>query len=92
MVYRHLDPGVEQIFGYSEEEWIGQDVEIIFTPEDGASGIPEAELQGIHENDRAPDVRWHVRKSGKRIFVDGAMVALRSPDGELLGFSKSAAM
>ena len=37
------NPGVERTLGYAESEWVGQSAEIIFTPEDRASGIPQEE-------------------------------------------------
>jgi len=40
------------------------------------------------DRDESPDNRWHLRKDGTRLFVDGRMVALRDEAGQLLGFSK----
>ena len=37
--------GVQNTFGYSEEEWLGQSFSIIFNEDDRAAGIPETELQ-----------------------------------------------
>src|SRR5690349_13781400 len=62
--------GVERILGYSEREWVGKQVEIIFTPEDRASGVPAKELQTAAQKGRSADNRWHVRKNGKRLFVE----------------------
>src|SRR4028118_387599 len=36
--------GVEVTFGYQEEEFVGQDVSLIFTEEDRAAGVPETEM------------------------------------------------
>ena len=82
------NPGVEQLLGYSEAQWLGQSVEIIFTPEDRAARKPQGEIsRAVHERE-SPDVRWHVRRDGSRLFVEGTIVALRDPAGRLLGFSK----
>lgn len=81
------NPGVERILGYREAEWLGQLADRIFTPEDRA-GIPQQEMTKAARLGRAPDVRWHVRKDGERLYVEGTMVALRDQGGELLGFSK----
>jgi two-component system CheB/CheR fusion protein len=43
------DVGVERTFGYKEEEWIGQDVSLIFTEEDRAAGIPRTEMNTAAE-------------------------------------------
>src|SRR5918992_1047648 len=54
--------GVERTFGYREEEWVGQDIDIIFTEDDCAAGIPRTEMQTAAEQGRCVDVRWHKRK------------------------------
>ncbi len=82
------NPGVERLLGYTEAEWLGQPAHIIFTPEDHAARKPEGEMSTAARDGRAPDVRWHQKKDGSRVFVDGTMVALRDGEGTLLGFSK----
>ena len=82
------NPGVERILGYTRDEWIGQLVAMIFTPEDRAEGIPELEMTNAARDGRAPDVRWHLRKDGRHLFIEGTIVALRDEAGQLLGFSK----
>ena len=49
----------------------------------GCSVAQTAEREGP-----APDKRWQVRKDGSLFFADGVMVALRSHQGALRGFSK----
>lgn len=80
--------GVERVLQYTEEEFVGQPLTILFTPEDIANKVPEEETRTAAQNGRAPDIRWHVRKGGSRIFVDGVMVALKSQTGELIAFAK----
>ena len=82
------NPGVERILGYTEEEWLGQSAELIFTPEDRAQGVCWKEMAHAEREGRAPDIRWHLRKNRERLYVDGALVALRDGNGPLLGFSK----
>ena len=82
------NPGVERIFGYTEEEWLGQAAEIIFTPEDRAHEVLKNEMAKAARDGRSPDVRWHLRRNGERLYVEGTMVALRDESGNLLGFSK----
>ena len=36
--------GVQHLFGYSKEEWVGQQVSIIFTPGDQAAALSRAEI------------------------------------------------
>jgi PAS domain S-box-containing protein len=82
--------GAERIFGYTEEEIMGQDGSIIFTPEDIASGAPEQELRTAEREGRAEDERWHVRKDGSRFWASGIMTPLRDETGNLRGFVKVA--
>ncbi len=42
------NPGVERILGYTEEHWLGQSFEIIFTPKDRASGVPRSRDRNGH--------------------------------------------
>lgn len=81
--------GVAEIFGYSEEEWIGQSAGLIFSEEDRLSGIMEHEMLLAAEHGRSADIRWHRRKDGTRLYLRGVMSALRNDDGELIGFSKA---
>jgi PAS domain S-box-containing protein len=82
------NPGVERIFGYEEADWVTQHARIIFTPEDQAGRQSEQELETAKKQGRAPDVRWHQRKDGSRLFADGVLIALRDKNGILLGYSK----
>ena len=61
---------------------------MIFTPEDCAESIPEAETSEALAQGRADDERWHVRKDGSRFFASGTMTPLRAEDGQTVGFLK----
>ncbi|MGN2251339.1 PAS domain S-box protein [Frateuria sp. GZRe14] len=81
-------PGATAVFGWSAEEVIGRSATFIFTPEDRASGRPVREMATAREHGVAPDVRWHLRRDGSRVFIEGHMMALRGPGGELRGYLK----
>lgn len=81
-------PGAAGIFGWSAYEIVGKPAAIVFTPEDRESGLPEREIAKAKEEGKAPNVRWHVRKDGSRVFIDGQTIALRYPDGRIRGFMK----
>ena len=38
-------PGVRELLGYEESEWVGRPGAIIFTPEDRSAGEPHKELE-----------------------------------------------
>lgn len=80
--------GAEKTLGFSEEEVLGQDFALIFTPEDRLAGVPGAEMATATREGRAADIRWHVRKDGSRLWCDGALSALRDEAGTLRGFVK----
>jgi PAS domain S-box-containing protein len=83
-----FNSGAENMFGYTEQEMIGQDGAILFTPEDRFKQIPQKEMQTALETGRAQNERWHLRKDGKRFYASGVMQLLH--DGELEGFVKIA--
>ncbi|CAM4421978.1 PAS/PAC sensor hybrid histidine kinase [Pedobacter westerhofensis] len=80
--------GAENMLGYSEQEIIGQDVKILFTPEDVKKKVHLKEMSGSEKNGRHLDERYHLRKDGSRFFVSGKMFALRDPSGKLRGYTK----
>ncbi|CAO3435407.1 PAS domain S-box protein [Azospirillum doebereinerae] len=81
-------PGAEAVFGWTAAEAIGQPSAILYTPEDQQAGVPEAEMKTAREDGSAPDVRWHLRKDGSHVFIEGSVVALWNGAGELRGFQK----
>lgn len=82
------NPGVEQLFGYLEEEFLGRPASILFVPEEIEAGVPEAELLAAASEGRAAGQRWHIRKDGSRLFIDGVVTALKDARGRLIGYSK----
>lgn len=80
--------GVRQILGYEAGEFVGRRAELIFTPEERALGVPEAELRRATEAGEASDNRWHLRKDGSRLWCNGVVTALREPGGKLVGYVK----
>jgi PAS domain S-box-containing protein len=80
--------GVENTFGYSEAEWVGQHFSIVFNEADRAAGVPEQELRTATEQGRCVDLRWHRRKDGTRVYMTGVLKALHNEEGELIGYSK----
>jgi PAS domain S-box-containing protein len=81
-------PGAAAVFGWSAEEAIGQSTTITFVPEDQAAGVPEQEVAAARDEGMVPNVRWHQRKDGSRVFIEGATYARRGPDGAFQGVFK----
>ena len=82
--------GAEKVFGWTAEEALGQSGEIIFTPQDRAKGEVEKEIETARKHGHAPDRRWHMRKDGSRLWVDGVMRRLDDREGKVRGFAKIA--
>jgi PAS domain S-box-containing protein len=81
-------PGAEAVFGWTAEEAIGRATAITFTPEDREGGVPEQERATARRDGSAPDVRWHLRKDGSRVFIEGTNRHLADAGGRTRGFLK----
>jgi PAS domain S-box-containing protein len=75
--------GAERTFGWTAEEIVGKSFDVLFVIEDRRLGIPNVELERARQTGRSDDTRWHLRKDGRRVFVDG--VTTKLVEG---GFSK----
>ncbi len=82
-------PGAEAVFGWTAEAAVGQPAAMIFTPEDREQGVPEQELETARRDGAAPNVRWHLREDGSRVFIQGTVATMRDAGGELRGFLKT---
>lgn len=80
--------GAARMFGYAEDEVMGRPIDILFTPEDVAAGVPARERQQAAETGRASEDRWHRRKDGSRFWGSGALTASHDRDGLPRSFVK----
>jgi PAS domain S-box-containing protein len=78
--------GATKLLGWEEADVLGRPCRLIFTPEDCAAGVPQAEMRKALEEGRATDERWHIRRDGTRFFAMGELLPLH--DGELFGYLK----
>jgi PAS domain S-box-containing protein len=77
--------GAEGVFCYTDDEILGKHFSCLFLDEDVSRGVPQQELQRAAEDGRASDDRWLVRRDGRRIWVEGCLVAIK---GGSRGFGK----
>jgi len=80
--------GAEHLFGYGQEEIVGEPGSLLYVPEDVRRGVPEEELRRAEEDGRAEDERWHVRKDGSRFCADGFVRPILDEERNLRGFVK----
>ena len=80
--------GAERLKGYAETEIVEQRFQNFFTPEERATGRPEAALKTAAETGRWEDEGWRVRKDGSRFWALAVLDAIRDTDGKLVGFAK----
>jgi PAS domain S-box-containing protein len=69
--------GAERLLGFREDEIIGKDGRVIFTPEDRKKGAAEWEINQALATGRATNERWHVRKDGNRFWGSGLIMPLK---------------
>jgi PAS domain S-box-containing protein len=80
--------GGQRLLGYQENEILGQNWRIIFTPEDLEQEEADREQQKALQEGRAENERWHVRKDGSRFWASGVIVLLRDEGNQIRGFLK----
>ena len=83
--------GAEHVMGWTAAEAVGQPASLTFTPEDRAAGADRQELDRARRDGSANDERWHLRKNGTRVFMNGSIHPLpRDAEGRERGFIKVA--
>ena len=84
----HWNTGAETLFGYSEEEALGNHFSMLFLEDDIKTGRPERELRNARTNEKGDDDNWAVRADGTRFWASGAVTAIRDAHDHLIGFAK----
>jgi PAS domain S-box-containing protein len=87
-IFQTWHPGVERLFGYKEQEFIGQQMNILVPEPDHSNGATDRELAEAVRAGRSSDTRTLVKKNGEEVFVDGVTVGLFTETGKRAGFGK----
>ena len=82
------NPGAERFKGYSAAEVIGRHFQMFFTDEDRAADAPGRALRVAARDGRYETEGWRVRKDGSRFWAHAVVDAIRSAQGDLLGYAK----
>jgi PAS domain S-box-containing protein len=80
--------GAQRIKGYTAAEAIGKHFSIFYRPDDAATGTCELELEVATREGRFEEEGLRLRKDGTAFWANVTITALRSPQGELVGFAK----
>jgi PAS domain S-box-containing protein len=80
--------GCANVLGYDRDEFIGQHVNLLFTPESVAASAADKEIEVAAKEGSASDDRWMMRKDGSRFWASGITTAVRDDAGNLTGFIK----
>ena len=87
-IVTNWNSGAERLKGYTHDEIVGQHFSRFYTEEDIKRGLPQRALRTAAETGRFENEGWRVRKDGKRFMAHVVIDAIRSEEGELLGFAK----
>lgn len=87
-VIQTWNPGVLRLLGFRDEEFIGQSIDMLFTPADLAQDAPVKERLIAADTGRSIDDRWHLRRDRVRLWCAGSLFALRDSAGDLRWFAK----
>jgi PAS domain S-box-containing protein len=80
--------GAEKIKGYKEEEIVGKNFRIFYTPEELAMKIPEKLLDQAYKTGSASHEGWRVRKDGSRFWGSVTITAFHDEHNKVIGFTK----
>jgi diguanylate cyclase (GGDEF)-like protein/PAS domain S-box-containing protein len=80
--------GAEQITGFTEQEMVGKNAELLFAQDDRELEIARKELAGAEHAGRFADHRWHMRKDGSQFWADSVVTPIRDANGTVTGFLK----
>ncbi|MGH9419195.1 MAG: PAS domain-containing protein, partial [Thermoanaerobaculia bacterium] len=78
--------GAECVFGYSEQEMLGESLTKIFVAEDIEAHASEHDLAKAAEAGHVEESRWYRAKSGERVYCSGVLSRIESP--EMHGYVK----
>ncbi|HEV2677323.1 MAG TPA: PAS domain S-box protein [Aliidongia sp.] len=82
------NPGAKRFKGYEADEIIGHHFSTFYTEAERAQNVPASALQEAARTGRFEREGWRVRKDGTQFWAHVVIDAIRSPEGDLVGFAK----
>jgi PAS domain S-box-containing protein len=78
--------GATRLEGFTEQEAIGQTMDIVLPPEDVAAGKSRHMLESAKRDGRFEEEAWRVRKDGTRYWANDVLTPIRNAAGMVQGF------
>jgi PAS domain S-box-containing protein len=82
------NPGARRFKGYEADEIIGRHFSTFYTDAERSQNVPALALAEAERTGRFEREGWRVRKDGTQFWAHVVIDAIRSPEGELVGFAK----
>ncbi len=82
------NPGAKRFKGYEANEIIGRHFSTFYTDAERSQNVPAQALAEAERTGRFEREGWRVRKDGTQFWAHVVIDAIRSPEGELVGFAK----
>ena len=82
------NPGAKRFKGYEADEIIGRHFSTFYTDAERSQNVPALALAEAERTGRFEREGWRVRKDGTQFWAHVVIDAIRSPEGELVGFAK----
>ena len=81
-------PAVLAQLGYTAEQFIGNHLNLVYSPRERSAGAAMDELRVASETGRVATVRRLISRNGSSFLAEVVTIALRDPKGVLLGYGK----
>src|ERR1700755_2260489 len=82
------NPGARRFKGFEAHEIIGRHFSTFYTDAERSQNVPAQALAEAERTGRFEREGWRVRKDGTQFWAHVVIDAIRSPEGELIGFAK----
>ncbi|MGD0546726.1 MAG: PAS domain S-box protein [Terracidiphilus sp.] len=82
--------GARDVLGYSDLDALDQEYALVFTEAEREAGDPRREMEEAARTGHCTSDDWRLRKDGLRIWVSGALTAVRDETGTLTGYIRVA--
>ncbi|MDF2989694.1 MAG: hypothetical protein K0S37_208 [Microbacterium sp.] len=87
-IVRGWNLGAQRIKGYTEVEILGSHFSRFYREEDRRRGVPDQLLAAAQRDGHVEDTGWRVRSDGTEFWARVTISAIRSDQGQILGFVK----